>query len=210
MVIGVLIIPSYQMRTTDAILLAAGKSERMGQPKQLLDINGLPMVLHAIHTINACKKIRNLVVVVGYQAIQIQNLISRHKVLIAENSEWVQGMGSSLRAGLRKVLETVPAADDLLITVCDQPLMTSAILENLIDSHRPGFITAAEYDKAIGTPAVFDRKFLPELLTVPDQSGAKRLFEKYPERLRKIPFPGGAFDLDTWEDYQNFISRKSN
>lgn len=208
MVLEVLILPSSLMRITDAILLAAGKSERMGQPKQLLDINGVPMIVHAIRTISACNKIRNLVVVVGHQAIRIQNLINRQKVIIAENSEWSQGMGSSLRAGLRKVLESVPAADDLLITVCDQPLMTASILENLIDNHQSGYITAAQYDQAIGTPAVFDRKFLPELLTVPDQSGAKKLFEKYPERLKKIPFPGGAFDLDTWEDYQNFISRK--
>lgn len=197
------------MRITDAILLAAGKSERMGQPKQLLDIGGIPMIVHAIQTISACKKIRNLVVVVGHQAIRIQNLISRQKVILAENSDWAQGMGSSLRVGLRKVLEAVPAADDLLITVCDQPLMTPTVLENLIENHQPGFITAAKYDQAIGTPALFDRKFLPELLTVPDQSGAKRLFEKFPEKLRTIAFPGGAFDLDTWEDYQNFISRKS-
>lgn len=196
------------MRTTDAILLAAGKSERMGQPKQLLDISGVPMIMHAIQTINACKKIRNLVVVIGHQAIRIQNLISRQRIIIVENTEWGQGMGSSLRVGLRKALEAVPAADDLLITVCDQPLMSSQILENLIENHQSGFITASKYGEATGTPAIFDRKFLPELLTVPDQSGARRLFEKYPDRLQTIPFPGGAFDLDTWEDYQNFISRK--
>jgi len=195
------------MRTTDAILLAAGKSERMGQPKQLLDINGVPMIVHAINTLRQCASIRHLVVVLGYQAFRVQNLINKNKIIIVENQNWSEGMGSSLRVGLRKILEALPAADDILVSVCDQPLLTGKILESLISKHQAGKITAAQYGNATGTPAIFDRSFLPELLSVPDQSGARKLFEKHPDKLKTIPFPGGAFDLDTWEDYQNFISR---
>lgn len=197
------------MRTTDAILLAAGRSARMGQPKQFLDIDGKPMIIHAINTIQKCSAIRQLVVVLGYQAILLQNLISKNKVLIAENSNWTEGMGSSLRIGLRKILEIIPPADNLLITVCDQPLLNSNLLDALIQEQLPGHITASNYGANIGTPAVFDRIYLPELLSVPDQVGARKLFEKHPEKIRTIPFPGGELDLDTWEDYQNYISNKS-
>ena len=198
------------MRITDVILLAAGRSERMGQPKQLLDIKGVTMIQHTINVIQKCSRIRHLVVVLGFQANRIQNLVSKNRILIVENMNWNEGMGSSLRAGLRKALEIIPAADDLLITVCDQPLLNTEVLENLIDQHRPAHITAASYGDAFGTPALFDRRFLPDLLSLPDQSGARKLFEKYPQLLRKVPFPGGEFDLDTWDDYEKFISRSNS
>ena len=198
------------MRITDVILLAAGRSERMGQPKQLLDIKGVPMIQHTINVIQQCARIRHLVVVLGFQANRIQQSISKNNILIVENTNWNEGMGSSLRAGLRKALEVIPAADDLLITVCDQPLLNKDVLENLINQHRPEHITAANYGDAFGTPALFDRKFLPELLSLPDQSGARKLFEKYPQLIVKVPFPGGEFDLDTWDDYEKFISRNDS
>jgi molybdenum cofactor cytidylyltransferase len=187
---------------TGIVILAAGGSARMGEPKQLLAYRGKTL-LH--HTINTALSLDGapVVVVLGAYAAQIRAQLDDSRVLIAENSHWCDGMGGSLRVGLSGLLAAHPEISAVIFLLCDQPLLSTDTLSILVATHeRTGSaIVASEYDGALGVPALFARAFFPELLALDGADGARQIIRAHRDQTIGVPFQEGAFDIDTPADY---------
>lgn len=187
------------------IVLAAGASKRMGQSKQLLPVNGEPLLLK---TVNAAMNsaLQNIIVVLGANEKAHRALIADLKVAIVHNERWESGMGSSIKAGLKSLLTLRPSLGGVVILVCDQPLLTAYHILELIAGHlqtsKP--IVASGYAGTMGVPVFFQKAYFKNLMALGDEQGAKKIIEEHPDDVAMIDFPQGAVDLDTPEDYQQF------
>ena len=193
------------MRITDAILLAAGSSRRMGRPKQLLTIGNSTLLTRTVQIIRSCPEIRKLYVALGANADLLKSSLETEQVKIVIAETWQNGMGASLKSGLNAIQQKKPLPDQILITVCDQPHLNNKILNDLILSGMQGKIIVSDYGYDIGTPALFDSYFYNQLISIPDDSGARKLFLTNNNSIIKVSFPEGAVDLDTPEDYAKFL-----
>lgn len=187
------------------LLLAAGSSARMGQPKQLLSYHGRTLLRHAAETAVAtgCAP---LVLVTGALHEELLAEIAGLPVQAVHNTAWETGMASSICTGLAALAETAPRA--VLIMLCDQPLVTPALLRQLIVQQQATAapIVAAAYGDTLGVPAVFDRTVLPELLKLRGAQGANRLIAGLGAAVGRVSFPAGLLDVDTPEQYAALLN----
>jgi molybdenum cofactor cytidylyltransferase len=188
--------------TTAVLLLAAGASSRMGQPKMFLTWQGETLLQHAV---SAAANISSPVfVVTGEHTDQIASTLRQAAVALIPNPKWLEGIGTSVAAGITGILQAGYLPDQIIIVVCDQPFISAGLLQQLIDrkaSSGKG-IVGCSYDNTIGTPVLFDQQYFPALQGLNGQQGAKRLLQQYPEDVDTLPFPQGSFDIDTPEDYE--------
>ncbi len=189
------------------IVLAAGPSNRMGQPKQQLRIDEKTLLVLAAETAinsNAGK----VIIVIGSQGDVHRQLLKEMPVEIILNPQWKTGMGSSLKTGLSCALAINPRTKAIIVMVCDQPLLQSNHLKSLIKKYKStkAIIVASSYANTIGVPALFDKKLFDKILEMDDGQGAKKIIQQH--QAETIDFPDGAIDLDTFEEYNNFISSK--
>lgn len=192
------------------IVLAAGSSSRMGRSKQMLEISGEQLLLTSTKSALASDATK-VMVVLGANEPAHRKIIEKLSVEIITNANWQTGMGSSLKKGLQKLLQTTPQLNAILVMVCDQPLLTTDHLNNLIQTFKTtkSQIVASHYSGDTGVPALFEKSFFEELLNLENNSGAKKIIQQHKEVVHTIAFPQGAIDLDTPDDYQNFIRRKN-
>ena len=190
------------------ILLAAGASARMGTPKQLLKYKGSTLLQLVLDTATAAGG--KVVVVLGAYAETIQQQLNRRMAQVVENTNWQQGMSSSIRCGLEALLKSDPAMEAVIILVGDQPYISADLLQKLIAKWAVTGkkIVASTYNGTRGVPALFDTTFFPALLSLNGQEGAKKLVQQYPEEVATVDFPGGAIDIDTVEDYEMLRDKK--
>ena len=188
--------------TVAIVILAAGESARMGQPKQLLLFRGQSLLRHAAQTALATP-FRPVIVVLGANADLLRPELNGLEVHIALNPNWQQGMSSSLQAGATTAYSLLPTPYSLLFMLCDQPFVTLELLTEMAaaghDMGKP--IVACEYGGSIGVPALLDSSLYPELLALQGAAGAKQIFANHPDDIATVPFPQGALDVDTPEDY---------
>jgi molybdenum cofactor cytidylyltransferase len=189
------------------IILAAGSSSRMGRSKQLLEVKGEQLLLRAVQTALGTG-VEKIIVVLGANEPAHRKIIEHLQVDVITNPEWEKGMGSSLKKGLVHLLETTPQIEAALIMVCDQPLLTSGHLNKLINTAATNTngIIASYYANGPGVPVLFIKSLFKSLLSIADQEGAKLILQKNKGEITSIEFPGGETDLDTWSDYEKFIS----
>lgn len=189
-------------RHIGAIILAAGSSSRMGEPKQLLTLGGQPLLLRVVETVLASSA-WPVVVVLGANAPAIRPLLARQPVLVAENSAWIEGMASSLRTGIATLQQFSRRIDAALVTLCDQPALTVETLNRLIEQHRlTGHdIVAARYNGRNGAPALFSRKHFPALSLLTGEEGARSLLNSSDTPVHPLDMPELSVDLDTPADY---------
>ena len=185
---------------TALIILAGGASTRLGQPKQLLPFRGRSLLRHAAETALA-SVCRPMVVVLGAGAEQLRSELSGLLVTVTLNPAWAEGMASSIRAGLGTVTSEANEPDSVVIMLCDQPLITAATLDQLVKVHRTENrgIVACEYEDTLGVPALFSRKYFPELAGLAGDQGARKIIVKHNNNLSRIPAPEAAFDVDRLE-----------
>ena len=185
-----------------ALVLAAGGSSRLGTPKQLLTFRGETLVRRAAKAAleSVCDRV---VVVVGNHAQQMRQEMSDLPVLVVENEDWQSGISSSIRAGL----EQISSQDGVVITLCDQPFVTAAVLNELIITHRKTgrAIVASTYGKTRGVPAFFAPELFNELASLTKDEGARRIIASHPEKVATVEFPQGAIDIDTPQDLVNSV-----
>jgi molybdenum cofactor cytidylyltransferase len=187
-----------------AILLAAGSSTRLGTSKQLLSYGGRSLLRHVAETALA-SSVTEVHVVVGFEAERMKTELGGLDVHLADNPNWNEGIASSIRAGISSLPHSVDAA---LILLCDQPLITASVLNEMINTYtatgKP--IVACEYGGTVGVPVLFARSFFPELLRLRGDRGAKQLITQNLDQVTTIPFPGGSVDIDTLADKERFFS----
>ena len=155
------------------VILAAGASTRMGQPKQLLLHRGQTLLRRAVETALAsvCGPV---VVVIGAHAELVRREVEELPVLVAENREWEKGMSSSIRTGLHELTMTNPEIEAVIVMLADQPLVTAALINQLVDvSRNTGKrIVASAYGKVLGVPALFSRELFADITALNANEGA--------------------------------------
>ncbi|HTU51919.1 MAG TPA: nucleotidyltransferase family protein [Acidobacteriaceae bacterium] len=188
------------------ILLAAGASTRLGQPKQLLRLpafGGETLLDHAVALAREAGA-APIFVVLGAHAEEIILECELLDCILVRNEAWSEGMASSLRVGVTAVLENAPAASGAMVLVCDQPGLSAEHLGRLLDAHREHRhrIAASRYAGRTGVPAIFPRVLFPALLELQGDQGARALLQQSGAAIHAIDFPGGELDLDSPEDLQ--------
>ncbi|AHJ97065.1 hypothetical protein Hsw_1470 [Hymenobacter swuensis DY53] len=199
---------SSLLMSSPIILLAAGSSSRLGQPKQLLPYQGQTLLRRAAETAIAAAAGAAVVVVTGALHQKLLPELEGLPVHVVRNPHWADGMGSSLKAGLA-CLDALPQPlTSVTIMLCDQPFVTSALLEELLVTHtrtgRP--IVASAYQEASGVPVFFAREALSLLRNLLATAGAAQLIRQHAELVATISFPKGAIDVDTPEQYAALLA----
>jgi molybdenum cofactor cytidylyltransferase len=188
------------------LLLAAGMSRRLGRPKQLLDFGG-ESLLKRTATRALQSKIGAVYVVTGAEKNKIDMELAGLQVERIENKEWEEGMASSIRTGLLAAITKNPSTDGILIMVCDQPEVTSGMLQKLmtLQADSGAAIAASAYGGISGTPAVFHSSLFHELMSLRGDTGARKIMQIHNADLVQLPFEAGAQDIDTESDYLNWM-----
>src|SRR4029077_12999579 len=187
---------------TGAVILAAGGSSRFGQAKQLLPFRGKTLVRAVIDA--ACQAgCSPVVVVIGSNGEKIHPELAHANVMEVRNTNWQRGIGSSIRRGVKALADHAADVEALVLLVCDQPAVNARVIEGLIATHETTKkeIVASSYADTVGVPALFNRSFFERLLSLGDEAGAKSIILQNPERAAQFPFPEGAIDIDTCEDW---------
>jgi molybdenum cofactor cytidylyltransferase len=192
------------------ILLAAGSSSRLGQSKQLLKIGTETLLEHSAKAALDSGASKVIVVLGADEKIHRERL-ANYQPEIIYNAVWQKGMGSSIKAGLNIITDAQSVSDAVIIMVCDQPLIKSDNIKNLISKFKEtgSAIVASSYNNAFGVPALFDKSLFPELRKLDDEHGAKKIIHQHSDQVITVDFPGGAIDIDTLEDYDHLINRPS-
>ena len=193
---------------TGVLILAAGSSSRLGKPKQNLVFEGQTLLQRAIDAALAtlCGPV---IVVLGANADEIKPTLEGKPVRIVHNNDWVEGMASSIRLGIAELQVIDPDAKAAILMLCDQPFVSTAILQQLIQSQSKKGIAACAYNDTIGPPVLFDEFYFGELLSLKGQEGAKKLLLKYTDAVTTIPFALGSIDIDTAADFEKLTHKKA-
>ena len=186
-----------------AIVLAAGASTRLGQPKQLIRIDGESLLRRTARLAaeTACLPI---FIVLGYEAGRMIPELAGLHVHPLVNEAWSEGMGSSLRCGAQALSRLNPQPSAALLLVCDQPRLSAAHLHALLarQAETGAAITASGYAGRAGVPAVFAASLFPELLLAQGDRGARDLIRSYAQPLETLPWSDGELDLDLPDDLE--------
>ena len=189
------------MSLNAAIILAAGSSERFGSPKQLVDLNGRPLLEQIVTDVLAWP-VDTVVVVIGAFADEILDTIDFQDAVVAINEDWSEGLSSSLRVGL-DVLTREPKWDRTFVALGDQPDIPHAVPGELIavaeETQRPAVVPVYRY--ARGHPVLFDRSLWSRLMTLTGDSGASPLLTTHPEFVEEVRFSDlPPHDIDIPDD----------
>jgi len=184
-----------------AILLAAGRSRRMGAFKPLLPFGDRTVIECCISNLRAAE-VRDIVVVVGHRAEDIREQLKALDVTFAVNADPDSEMSVSIARGVEQVRA---AATGLIIALVDHPAVTPETIKVLIDEWRRGArLVQPEHEGRGGHPVLIDLAYRKELLTIDPESGLRALFTAHRNEVRRVPVasPYVARDMDTWEDYR--------
>ena len=186
------------------LILAAGASRRMGTSKQLLQIDGQSLLRKTIQTALAISPFQCAVVLGADFEVHVKE-IEGLPVEGIHNPEWDNGIGSSIKAGIRSLQRNPP--DAFFILVCDQPLLTHSHLKRMADRYEStgSAIVASTYQEIAGVPALFDWSVSEKLLQLEDNEGAKKIIKAMCTSF--VDFEGGETDLDTEGDYNQFLNK---
>ena len=185
-----------------AIILAAGGSRRLGQPKQLLTHHGETLLNRAVRI--ACEAgATPVIAVLGADFEQVLRSIKSHNVISVHNDRWRQGMGGSIDVGMRALSVSAPEATGVLLMGCDQPRLTADHLRTLTATFSAAdspTIAVSSYAEVQGIPAIFPRESFDQLRAISGDKGARAIIEGASFPVVTIEFEGGEVEIDTPED----------
>ncbi len=197
------------------IILAAGSSTRMGRPKQLLDLDGRPLLQHVLDAAAAASCLDEVIVVLGHAATDIEAALAlpaRARCVV--NERYAEGQSTSLQAGLRAADER---SDAVVVLLGDQPRVTPELIDRVAaafaDGGRP--IVRLVYVSPAGArtpghPVLLARRIWPEIDGLRGDSGGRALLAKHPEYLQEVEMDGEApADIDTPEDYERAVEARA-
>lgn len=194
--------------TIGIIILAAGASRRMGTPKQTLQVEkGKGLLIKTIETALATS-LQPVIVVVGANKTKVVPELAGLPVTIVDNAFWAEGMATSIKIGLAGLFMTEPKLDGVLMLVCDQPYLTTKILEEMVVTYGESGkkAVACRYEKSWGVPVLIGRELLGEIIEIEGDHGAKSFLKNHREDVAFVDFPKGNIDLDTPEEYATFLT----
>ncbi|HEU4531331.1 MAG TPA: nucleotidyltransferase family protein [Steroidobacteraceae bacterium] len=179
------------------VILAGGASTRLGQPKQLVRLDGRPL-LHTMVSRAVALSGHAVTVVLGANAQDLTQLLRHTPASVIVNRQWREGLGSSIRLGVSAL---PPACDAVLLMLADQFAVTADDLRRLASAWKgqDTVIAASLYSGTVGVPAIFPRWCFPDLMGLRGDSGAKTVLHRHADRLVRVQMPNAAMDLDTPE-----------
>jgi molybdenum cofactor cytidylyltransferase len=183
------------------VVLAAGRSTRMGGPNKLLaEIAHRPLVRIAAE--EALKsRAKPVIVVAGHQRVEVEKVLAGLPISVVHNPDFADGLGTSLKAGIA----AVPAdADGAIILLGDMPQIDAALIDRLIgafDPDRGALVVVPTFEGKRGNPVLWSRRFFPDLMAVEGDVGARHLIKHFGEAVVEVPVAGKAalVDVDTPE-----------
>jgi molybdenum cofactor cytidylyltransferase len=191
-------------RAIAAVVLAAGKSSRMGGPNKLLaEIGGKPLVRHVVDAALASRA-RPVVVVTGHQRDKVEAALAGLSVKFVHNPHFADGLGTSLKAGIAALGGLPAEADGAIVCLGDMPQVDASLIDRLIGAFDPdhgALVVVPTIDGKRGNPVVWSRRFFPDLMAVEGDVGARYLIGRYTEAVAEVPLTGTAAltDVDTPE-----------
>ncbi len=184
------------------LVLAAGGSRRLGQPKQLLPYGSTTLLGHTLGTARACG-FDQLLCVVGGGADAIRETVDLHGVEVVENRHFEAGCSSSIAAALRAV---APRSDLLVLLLGDQPGVTAAAVAALLAGRGDAPLAVCRYENGRGHPLAFARSAFAELEGLHGDRGVWRLLDRHAAEVAEVVIEGPVpLDVDTWEDYRRAL-----
>ena len=190
------------------VILAAGNSSRLGEPKQLLQFENKSLIRHvadaAVNSVDSA-----VIIVSGSNEKLISNELNKLPVHLIHNADWQEGMASSISVGIQEIIRINPSIKGVILAVSDQPFVTSRLFLDLIEKAKANekCIVACSYEDTSGTPVLFPKQYFSSLTSLNGAEGAKKLLKKFAADVVTIPFPLGGIDIDTKEDYQKLLNR---
>jgi molybdenum cofactor cytidylyltransferase len=192
---------AVEAKSVAAVVLAAGRSTRMGGPNKLVEkIGGKPLVRIAVEQALSSRA-KPVIVVTGHQRDKVEAAVSGLPVQLTHNPDFAQGLGTSVRAGIAAV---PPGADGALICLGDMPQVDAGLIDRLIAAFAPeqgALAVVPTIDGKRGNPVLWSRRFFPDLSALEGDIGARNLIGRYGEAVTEVPVSGqGALtDIDTQE-----------
>ncbi len=188
-------------RAIAAVILAAGRSTRMGGPNKLLaEIGGRPLVRIAVEEALASRA-RPVIVVTGHQREQVEAALQGLDVKRVHNPNFADGLSTSVKTGLAAVPES---ADGAVVCLGDMPQVRAPLIDKLIaafDPERIALVVIPTIDGKRGNPVIWSRRFFPELMALEGDVGARNMIARYAEAVVEVPLTDTAalIDVDTPE-----------
>jgi molybdenum cofactor cytidylyltransferase len=193
--------PAAAGRRIAAVVLAAGRSTRMGGPNKLLaEIAGRPL-LRIVAEEALASRANPVIVVVGHERAEVEKALAGLRVQLVHNPDFAQGLGSSLKAGIA----AVPAeADGAIVCLGDMPQVDASLINRLIaafDPDRGALIVMPTVEGRRGNPVLWSRRFFPDLMAIEGDVGARHFIGRYSEAVVEVPLEDKAalVDVDTPE-----------
>jgi molybdenum cofactor cytidylyltransferase len=191
------------------IILAAGSSSRLGQPKQLLPYKGKTLIGHIVEIALQSEAEKVLIVLGANHLIIEKKLPVLDKLKPIYNEDWREGMASSIRKAIAFLQEEEKCPEAALIMTSDQPYINVTLLNRMIHIQKdnPKPIVASTYNGTIGTPVLFHASLFEELKKLQGDAGAKKMLMHRLDEVETVEFPDGNIDIDTEIDYRNLLMR---
>lgn len=185
------------------VIMAAGGSRRMGEPKQLLLWHGIPLIRHVVAT-TLRAGLTTVVVVTGANGERVQAALEGLPVIMQDNPSWEAGLSTSLKAGLQAISSSIGS---VVFMLADQPQVPVTLVRGLIERHSVTLapIVAPLVKGQRANPTLFDRVTFPDLLSIEGDIGGRVLFSRYPVEWMPWQAESVMLDVDTEEDYQSLL-----
>mgnify|MGYP002632373969 FL=1 len=190
-------------RRAAAVVLAAGRSTRMGAVnKMLAEIGGKPLVRIAAEQALASRA-KPVIVVTGHERERVEQALDGLPVRFVHNPDYAEGLGTSLARGIGAVPDD---CDGAIVCLGDMPQVDSGLIDKLLaafDPERGALVVVPSIDGRRGNPVVWARRFFAELMAVTGDIGARHLIGQYAEAVVEVPLAGEAAltDVDTPESF---------
>ncbi len=188
---------------TTGLVLGAGGSRRLGQPKQLLPYGERTLLDHTVQTARECG-FDQLVVPIGGASEEVRDRVDLSGADVVVNDDYGEGCSSSIAAALRTV---DPRCELLVLLLGDQPGVNAEIVRALLDGRGDAPLAVCRYDDERGHPFAFDRRIFPELADLHGDKAVWRLLDERAEEVVEVRIAGNVpLDVDTPEDYQAVLA----
>ncbi len=193
---------TYRRDRIAAVVLAAGTSSRMGEPKQLLPLGARTVLGQTVENLRGTR-VEQIVLVLGFAAQTIAQQTATDGIAVVVNQQFHEGMASSLRAGLAALN---PETDAALVVLADQPFVRPATLDHLIDRYveSGAQIAVPTYRGFRGNPVLLDRSVFAEVMALTGDIGCRAIFGSHIEGIVKVPVDdaGILLDIDNQHDLE--------